>query len=163
MYNIKQKSKQVYQWLVNFFNDLFYDEVKKNQIVIEHTNDLENNTASAIATNDLNNINYSIVDDHKLNYDIPPSDEEYEELERLHPEVLQTKNEFNKLTDKQLWMLNYVLSFEDFVSPSKVGRNWGIALSKSKMCGSQHASKTLQSLVSKGLLIKNNKGHYKKP
>lgn len=98
------------------------------------------------------------------------SDEEQheEELRSFVPEPIVETDEVemnlsnHNLTEKQTWILNYVSSFDDYVSPTKVGRNWGIAFGKNHICGSQHSCKTLASLVQKGLLVKNKKGKYKK-
>jgi hypothetical protein len=77
-------------------------------------------------------------------------------------EEVKTKTTNHNLTEKQDWMFNYVCSFDDYVSPTKVGRNWGVAFGKNHICGSQQSYKTLSSLVQKGLLVKNAKGKYKK-
>jgi hypothetical protein len=74
----------------------------------------------------------------------------------------------NKLTAKEEWMLNYLKENSnyangkavEYVSPTEVGRMYGESIGK-KGHHSSIASPTLKHLTDLGLLIRNNKGHYK--
>jgi hypothetical protein len=71
-----------------------------------------------------------------------------------------------ELTKKQKWMLNYVREHSnyadkvtEYVSPTQVGNAYGVF--KGKYYHSSIASPTLLELTQMGLLIRNDKGHYK--
>lgn len=74
----------------------------------------------------------------------------------------------NKLTKKQEWMLNYLKDNSDYangkaieyISPTEVGRKYGESMGK-KGYHSSTASPVLKHLSELGILIRNDKGHYK--
>ena len=135
---IKHKLKSIYQSIIDHFTWLFVDESQKKQW-FESDEEQEEQELRGFVPDAVTETDFKLeVGD-----------------------VLKTNISGHNLTEKQTWMLNYVCSFDDYVSPTKVGRNWGVAVGKNHACGSQHASKTLIALVEKGLL-KNEKGKYKK-
>jgi hypothetical protein len=74
----------------------------------------------------------------------------------------------NKLTAKEQWMLDYLKDNSnyangkavEYVSPTEVGRMYGESKGK-KGYHSSIASPTLKTLTELGILIRNDKGHYK--
>lgn len=65
-----------------------------------------------------------------------------------------------KLTKKQKWMYNYVRSRPHYVSPTEVGREYGLKVLGVSGHHSSTASPTLLKLTKIGLLIRSDNGHY---
>lgn len=76
--------------------------------------------------------------------------------------------ENRSFTKKEEWMLNYLKNNSDyanglaveFVSPTEVGRAYGQSKGI-KGLHSSSASPTLIKLASNGLIVRNERGHYK--
>ena len=73
------------------------------------------------------------------------------------------------LTPRQTWMLNYLHlkwcdSKEQWITPTEIGSEYGDWLHHGKAPHSYHsaaASKTLLKLTDKGLIERNERGHYR--
>lgn len=71
-----------------------------------------------------------------------------------------------KLTKKEKWILEYLYETKKafgnvFVSPTEIGCDYGISVLDNQYCHSSTASPACLSLVKKGKIIRNKKGHYK--
>lgn len=65
-----------------------------------------------------------------------------------------------KLTKSEEWIISY-LKGKDYVSPSVIGKTHPQAFGFSETHHSSWASPICLRLVKKGLLLRNDKGHYK--
>lgn len=79
------------------------------------------------------------------------------------------KKTLNLLTTKEIWIINYLKSnYEaDFpitgawTSPTQIGRDYGLFALGKEGHHSSTASPTCKRLVEKGILERNNTGHYR--
>ena len=65
------------------------------------------------------------------------------------------------LTEKEMYMFDYVKTKGGFVSPTETGRSYGRQIKGRSDYNSGHARACLVGLVKKGLLMSNSEGHYK--
>lgn len=65
-----------------------------------------------------------------------------------------------KLTKNEEWVIGY-LKGKDYVSPTIIGCAYAATFGFSRTCHSRWASPICLRLVKKGLLLRNEKGHYK--
>lgn len=65
-----------------------------------------------------------------------------------------------KLTKAEAWIISY-LEGKDYVSPSVIGKAHSQTFGFSETHHSSWASPICLRLVKKGLLLRNDKGHYK--
>lgn len=73
-----------------------------------------------------------------------------------------SKKPFGQLTNRQLWAINYLENYKDeFISPTQLGKAYGIANLNRNDCHSTTGSPILKSLELVDKVERNEKGWYK--
>ena len=68
----------------------------------------------------------------------------------------------DNLTKREAWVLKYLEAYKDqFITPSQVGKAYGLEVLNRPDCHSATASPILKSLTEKNKVIRNHRGWYK--